>query len=301
MKLIQRSLLKFVLNFGVFFFFILIFNSVANSVTAAAPTTTRILPLITYYSSFQDGEVYNWWAENSSKGEMKDLSAEVFHFLEKSSLAKGRYLNLQESLQNLDASLQVTVLTREQKIDLAKKAKAGLIVSGDLRFSASPIVSQGTRIEARLELLRVKTGEVLAESLRIVDVPAHEYRLLTVSGVTSKEETLQRLFSDLHEKMEHYKPGISPNVKTQLVVMGILDDLQVDLLKEKIRKLMSKVDAIKTLSLERGQLVLVVEGVNSEELGLALRQTSWRGYSSQVVSTDATSVVFDIKVKNTLQ
>ncbi len=297
MKLVQRSLSKFVLKGMTLGLAVVVQFTTAQGVAA----TTRILPLITLYSSQQEGEVYNWWAENSSVGEMKVLSDEIFHFLEKSSLLKGRYLSQQESLQNLDVSLQISVLTREQKLDFAKKAKAGLIVSGDLRFSQSPLINQGIRIEARLELLRVKTAEVLAESLRIMDVPTHEYRLLMVKGVSSKAETFQHIFSDLHEKMENYKPGHRPPAQTHLVVMGFLDEAQMSLLKEKIKRLTSKIDAVKTLSLERGQFVLTVEGVNPAELGEALRQTSWRGYSSQVVSTDASSVVFDIKAKNTLQ
>jgi hypothetical protein len=284
------------------FFFVLILSLCSAALGETTPHLVKgkvkILPLVSFYSLLADGEVYNWWAENDSLGDMKSFSDHFHKSLEMAELSKWSYLSTTALQKDSNPLFHVGSLSREQKREFAKVKGAGLILAGDLRFQPSPLYEKGVRISQKLELVRLKNGEVIGESLRIFDLPRHEYEKIIRMGPVANREFFAGATLDLHEKIENYKIKNDSKPETHLVVMGSLSYDQLEKIKDKIQRQTPGVQQLMTKSLERDQVVLQVQGISGEKLSQALSHVLWKGYRTQVVSTDAKQVVFDVKVKN---
>jgi hypothetical protein len=280
--------------FAIFFILSLCLHSQAQEKKRAT-----ILPLITFYSTLQEGEVYNWWSENDSLGDMKVLSEKFHHCLSNQPLSRWQYLPLKELQKSSDVEWQISHMTDDKKLELAKMKKAVLVVTGDVRVVPSPLLDEGVRITQRLEVLRLKNSEKIGESLKIFDLPKHQYQQMLLSSDTHSKEFVQTAFYDLHEKIELYK-GDKPIDQARLVVTGVIPDFHLENLRQKIQARIPSIKSIQTVSLEREQVVLLVDGTTSERLSQTLVEILWKGLRTQVVSTDSQQVVFDVQLKNSV-
>lgn len=281
-------------------FKLFVFNSLGLE-AFAAETKNRavILPLITFYSSLQEGEVYNWWAENDSLGDMNKLSDQFYTVLNKNPLSRWQYFTSDELVKDKDSLWHLSVLTDQFKIEYAKHRKAGLVVSGDVKVSPSPLSATGVRLTQHLEILRVKNGEKIGESLRITDIPRYQYEQMINSAAIHSQELILSTFSDLHEKIENYRPTLQKETKnSQLILTGVMTDEQLEGFKTRLQHATGAIKGFQTVSLEREQVVLQVEGIDGETLAQVLNQTQWKGLRTQVISTDSRQVVFDVKARS---
>lgn len=279
-------------------FKVLFLNSIG--VPALAAETKKhptILPLITFYSTLDEGEVYNWWAENDSLGDMNKLSDQFYTALHKHPLSRWQYFTSDELVKDKDPLWHVSVLTDQLKIEYAKHRKAGLVVSGDVKVTPSPLLAFGVRFTQRLEILRVKNGEKIGESLRITDIPRYQYDQMLNSAVIHTQELILASFSDLHEKIEAYQPDAKKTEFANLVLTGTFTYQQLEAFKQRLQKMLPSIKGFQTLSQEREQVVLQIEGVESETLAQALSRTEWKAFRTQVISTDSRQVVFDMKAR----
>ncbi|MBY0383720.1 hypothetical protein K2X05_01060 [bacterium] len=286
-----HSLSKFVCSF---FCLILCFETQAQEKKRAT-----ILPLITFYSTLQDGEVYNWWAENDSLGDMKVLSEKFHNLLANQPLSRWQYLPLKDLQKSSEPEWQISNMTDEKKLALAKIKGAVLVVTGDVRVIPSPLIAEGVRITQRLEVLRLKNSEKIGESLKIFDLPKHQYQQMLLSSDNHSKEFVQSAFFDLHEKIELYKAD-KAIAQTRLVLTGVIPDFHLENLRQKIQTRLPNIKSIHTVSMEREQVTLLVEGASSEQLSQTLVGILWKGLRTQVVSTDASQVVFDVRLKNSV-
>ncbi len=282
-------------------FKLLFLNSIGVPALAAdTKNRATILPLITFYSTLEEGEVYNWWAENDSLGDMNKLSDLFYTALNNNPLSRWQYFTSDELVKDKDSRWHVSVLTDPLKIEYAKFRKAGLVVSGDVKVTASPILASGVRMTQHLEILRVKNGEKIGESLKITDIPRYQYDQMLNSTVKHSQEFILTAFSDLNEKIEAYQPSIKKTESANLVLTGALTNQQLEAFKQRLQKMISTIKGFQTLSLEREQVVLLIEGVDSETLAQALSHTEWKAFRTQVISTDSKQVVFDVKARTSV-
>lgn len=258
-----------------------------------------ILPLITFYSTLQDGEVYNWWSENDSLGDMKILSEKFHNLLANHPLSRWQYLPLKDLQKSSDPDWQISSMSDEKKLALAKMKGAVLVVTGDVRVMPSPLIAEGVRITQRLEVLRLKNSEKIGESLKIFDLPKHQYQQMLLSSENHSREFIQSAFFELHEKIEVYKAE-KMQTQTRLLLTGVIPDFHLENLRQKLQARLPNIKSIQTVSMEREQVTLLVEGVTSEQLSQTLVGILWKGLRTQVVSTDVSQVVFDVRLKNSV-
>lgn len=275
--------------------------------------TNRVLPLITFYNG-PEGDVYNWWAENKSvpsktapppfAGEVASdtaltanlqmwrLSKKVMGELLKTKDVPWVYGISAAAIKNFPENLKKTALTTDEMRELARALEAKLIVSGDVTFTKSPIVDKGYRMKVRLQALRADTGAKLGEVLRISDIHSWEYdRLLFTEGPTAIEA-----FSELHaEMLKDQRENVKPRY-VRLLVSGNLSYAQLELLKNKIQKSVKGVKTIRTETMENEQVALLVdyEGKGPQAFGQSLARVQFGAFLTQVVSTDANQVLFDV-------
>jgi hypothetical protein len=258
---------------------------------------TSILPLVTFYSSFDDGEVYNWWAEDSSSVEMKNLFRQWYRNLVGRPLTKWEYPT---ALVKADEQeFQMSALPFEKKMEFAKHKAAALLLTGDVRIEPSPMIEQGIRWTQKLEVFRVKNGQKIAETLRIYDLPSHQYQQLLLALGGSKEFLLGTM-TDLHARIESYKPEKVEST-TRLVLTGTLSGEQMEHIKQHLQSAVKNSTSAQIVSYERDQVVFEIKGLNSEKLNQALVQFHWKGFLTQVISSDSSQVVFDVQSKNSVQ
>lgn len=278
---------------------IFVIFSLCLEVPAQEKKRASILPLITFYSTLQDGEVYNWWAENDSLGEMKVLSEKFHGVLASQPLSRWQYLPIKELQKSLEPEWHVSQMTDEKKLQFAKLKNAVLVVTGDVRVMPSPLMAEGVRITQRLEVLRLKNSEKIGESLKISDLPKHQYQQMLLSADNHSKEFVQTSFYELHEKIEMYKPDTT-STKTRLVLTGVIPDFHLEKLREKLQSNLTSIKSIQTVSLEREQVVLLIDGISSEILSKTLVGILWKDLRTQVVSTDPNQVVFDVQLKTSV-
>ena len=281
---------------GVIFFTVSVEAAIDRSAARAS-----ILPLVTFYSSFGDGEVYNWWAEDSASVEMKDLYKQWYRNLVGQPLTKWEYPA--ELVKAPQPELQVSALPFEKKMELAKHKAAALLLTGDVRIEPSPMIEQGVRWTQKLEVFRVKNGQKIGETLRIYDLPPHQYRHLLLAIGDSKDFMLGTM-TDLHARIENYKPEKLES-STKLVLTGSLSGEQMERIKQHLKGAVQgpvrNPTSAQIISYERDQVVFEIKGLNSEKLNQALVQFHWKGFLTQVISSDSSQVVFDVQSKNSIQ
>lgn len=110
--------------------------------------------------------------------------------------------------------------------------------------------------------------------------------------------------SDLHARIESYKPE-KPESSTRLVLTGRLSGEQMETLKKylqgAVQTAVQKPSSAQIVSYERDQVVFEIKGLTSEKLNQALVQFHWKGFLTQVISSDSSQVVFDVQSKNSVQ
>lgn len=193
---------------------------------------------------------------------------------------------------------QVSGLTLEKMMEFAKHREAGLLLTGDVRLERSPMVDQGVRWTQKLEVYRVKNGQKIAETLRIYDLPQHQYRQMLLAMDSSKE-FMSETVAEIHARIEKYKP-IQQEPVTKLVLTGSLSGAQMDQIKSYLQGALSGSKSPQIVSFERDQVVFEIKGLSSEKLNQALVEFHWKGYLTQVISSDSSQVVFDVQSKNRL-
>jgi hypothetical protein len=294
MRSVPRNLLKFVFKVLAVLSF---FTSPCFAAVEKSSGKTSILPLVTFYSSFDEGEVFNWWAEDVSAGEMKTLFNQWYKSLLQQPLTKWEYPHA--LIKDVNPDLQVSALPLEKKLEFAKLKAASLLVTGDVRLEPSPMMDQGVRWTQKLEVFRVKNGQKITETLNIYDLPKYQYQQLLLMTTESKD-FMAGTMTDLHSRIEAYRPE-RPEQATKLVVTGKLSGNQMDQFKKYLQNAFREVKSPQIVSYERDQLVLDVPGVSSEQLNQALVEFHWKGFLTQVISSDSSQVVFDVQSKNSLQ
>lgn len=232
---------------------------------------------------------------------MKNLSEKIHAVLLSHPLSRWEYVSAAEMQKEAEPVLAVSALTAEQKMELAKKKSAVIVISGDVRVSPSPVILKGVRLTQNLTATRVKNSEKIAETLKIVDIPSHQFSQMLLSSEEFSKDFVFNSFSDLHDKIETYRKPPEVLKKSRLVLTGALSYHQLEAFKQKLKQRMPLLRSFQTQSLEREQVVLIAEGVDGEDLGLALGFIQWSGWRTQVVSTDSSQVVFDVKAKNSVQ
>ena len=249
--------------------------------------------------------MYNWWAEDSSSVEMKDLFKQWYRNLVGQPLTKWEYpAALVKSPQ---PEMQVSALSFEKKMEFAKHRAAALLLTGDVRIEPSPMVEQGVRWTQKLEVFRVKNGQKIGETLRIYDLPPHQYRHLLLAIGDSKDFMLSTM-TDLHARIESYRPE-KVESSTRLVLTGSLSGEQMERIKQYLQgavqgaaqSAVQSQTSAQIVSYERDQVVIEIKGLNSEKLNQALVQFHWKGFLTQVISSDSSQVVFDVQSKNSIQ
>lgn len=270
------------------------------STVFAETKKAAILPLITFYSTLQEGEVYNGWAENSSNGEMKKLSVMFHGLLAENPLSRWNYLPLEELLKDVPLALRVTTLSEEQTRDFAIFKKAAIVVSGDVKIMPSPLIPLGVRWIQNLAVIRVKNGKKISESLKIIDIPQYQYQQMLLSSKTLSKDFVLSSFQELHEKIENFRDRkVAP--QSELVLTGEMSEFVLQQLKEKIRQRHSEITAFKIIELSRDQVTYLAEGIDSARLSQTLSEFSFKNKLSRVVSTDSSRVVFAVQAKNAIE
>jgi hypothetical protein len=276
---------------------LLLFTPAVFAAVEKVPARTAILPLVTFYSSLGEGEVYNWWAENSSSTEMKTLFLNWYRHVAQNPLSRWEYLSTLQKDELPD--FQVTAMSFEKQIEFAKHKSAGLLITGDVRIEPSPMIAQGVRWIQKLEVFRVKNAQKIGETLRIYDFPKYQFTQLLLAVEFTKEFMPQTVI-DLHAKIENYKPE-KAEVSTKLILTGDLSSEQIDKIKNRLQESMRDVESAQVLSYERNQVVFEFKGINSQKLSQTLEEFHWKGFLTQIISSDSSQVVFDVHSKNRVQ
>ncbi len=303
MKWVQRNLSKCVCNLllSAILTPVFAFGALNKTPPEKSKVRTSILPLVTFYSSFDEGEVYNWWAENSSTGEMKELFEKWYGSLVRQPLTKWEYPTTLQKDANIE--LQVSAMTIEKKIEFAKQKSSALMLTGDIRIDPSPLIQQGVRWTQKLEVYRVKNGQKVAETLRIFDINRQQYLHLQLALGDSRE-FMANTVADIHQQIESYKPE-KAEAGTKLILTGSLSGEQMNKIKEHLRSVVHGSNAgardVQIVSYERNQVVFEIPVLSSERLGQALVEFHWKGFITQVISSDSSQVVFDVQSKISLQ
>lgn len=253
------------------------------------------LPLITFYDSEQ-GQVYNWWAEDQGQGIVADLSPAVF----KNLIFKDFplvFCPVHSAQVKLPSAYKKTELTRLQMIALAKAFKAPYIVIGDVVLSESPLVAGAKRVKVQWEVISVHNGERVHELLRISEVLPQQLIPSGTSEILAKNifaESLKAIGEGVLERQKKTQPQW-----IDVVVTGPMNYGQVQKLK---RILQSQVQGVKSLqekSLANEQIVWNVDyqGSGAQGLSAALSQVNPHEFYWQVAQSDAGQVLLDVKVK----
>jgi hypothetical protein len=104
----------------------------------------------------------------------------------------------------------------------------------------------------------------------------------------------------LHAQIESYKPEKLEH-STKLVLTGSLSREQIDKIKQYLQGAVQGSKSAQIVSYERDQVVCEIKGLNSKKLSQALVQFHWKGFLTQVISSDSSQVVFDVQSKNSVQ
>ncbi len=232
---------------------------------------------------------------------MKDLFRQWYQTLVGRPLTKWEYPTV--LAKDPQPELQMSALSFEKKMEFAKHKAAALLLTGDVRIEPSPMIVQGVRWTQKLEVFRAKNGQKIGETLRIYDLPPHQYRHLLLAIGESKDFMLGTM-TDLHARIESYKPEKLES-STKLVLTGRLSGEQMETIKQHLQGAVQSSAKSPTtaqiISYERDQVVFEIKGIDGEKLNQALVQFHWKGFLTQVISSDSSQVVFDVQTKNSIQ
>lgn len=243
----------------------------------------KVLPLVTYFDSVK-GEVYNWWAENKTTGDMEQLSKTM-----NKSLGQERYINPAQFNRTLEGDLQKTALSGIQKIKIAKLYEAIVVVTGGVTFSKSPVIEQGTRVKVQLLAEALRGGR--AEMVRILDLPRGEAEKLK----TQSENVLSPLFEQVLDQLiaQKAKPA-----QVELVVSGKLSQQQLEGFKKWLKQSVQGVGDVRETAYENEQVALSLNYAGStEQLRASLQKLTLPTYRTQIISHDDKRVFYDIKAQ----
>jgi hypothetical protein len=253
----------------------------------AAPSANRALNLVTFFD-LREGQVFNWWAENTTPGAMAKMAYSLNHFL-----PADRYIHpLQEKVE-IPPDLKKTDLSSVEKLRLAKLFNAATIVQGDVIFLKSPLLENGTRIKIQLKAQTLR-GEP-TELVRIFDLNPTDIPALTLNP----QNPVALAFMDLSEQTRKSMSAMD-DADVELIVSGKLSYQEWEKFKSLLQRNIRGIRKLQEVAYENEQVSLKIFYAGSSgagSLSKALEKIQWGGFHTQVVSHDESRVFFDVKAK----
>lgn len=253
------------------------------------PLPPKFLPLVTYFDVVQ-GEVYNWWAENQSTGDMSRVNRVMDPLL-----ASVEFISPLHEKKDIPEELKKTELTAEQKQALAQMFQVPVVISGDVYFDKNPLDPSGRRLKIHLQAQhRFKT---IGEVWRVVDLHSEDMEKLngTWSSMTT-EHPVTAVFTELVKQIRNRK---TPSLNLEMVVSGKLNQPALDRFKKQLQLSVKGLRGVREKSYENEQVALKLDydGKDMEQFKAALSKTPWRGFKTQFVSSDDKRIFFDVKTE----
>lgn len=250
----------------------------------------RVLPLLNFYDVDGDA-VYNWWYEAKSESrDARQLSKVLSAIL---STENGKILNFINPYKSETPLIfHSTNLQKEDYEKLKKWSGAELFLTGDVIFDASPTKKKGKRLKVHIDILQAPSFRKIAEVFRVYDVYAGDFVKLVELG----ESAWPDLRSAIETSLYSYKPQNNGVRSIELVVSGAMSFQDLETLKQDLRTLIPGVKSLTERSLEGDSAGMFVEFEgDTPAFTQALKQSRLEGFMTQVVSSSATTVMFDVR------
>lgn len=210
-------------------------------------------------------------------------------------LARAEYVSPLQQKKEVPEELKKTELTPEQKQALAQMFQVPVVISGDVYFDKSPVHLAGRRLKIHLEAQhRLKT---IGEVWRVIDLHAEDMEKLngTWNSMTA-EHPVAAVFSELITQIRNRK--VEP-LTLEMVVSGKMSQPALDQFKKQMQLSVKGLRGVREQSYDNEQvgLSLEYEGKDVEQFKNALAKISWRGFKTQLVSSEEKRLVFDVKAE----
>jgi hypothetical protein len=247
----------------------------------------RALNLVTFFD-LREGQVFNWWAENTTSGAMAKIAYALNNFL-----PSDLYIHPNQEKVQIPLDLKKTDLTSVEKLRLAKLFNAATIVQGDVVFLKSPLLENGTRIKIQLKAQTLR-GDA-TELLRIFDLNA-----VDIPGLTfNPQNPVAVTFMELSHQMHRVEAKVADE-NLELIVSGKLTSPEWEKFKSLLHRDIRGIKKLQEVAYENEQVSLKVfysGSSGTSSLSKALEKIQWGGFHTQVVSHDDKRVFFDVKTK----
>lgn len=247
------------------------------------------LALVTYFD-VENGEVYNWWAEQAS-GDLSKISRVTNLWLEQ-AIDNFTFVNPSKEKVEVPERLRLTNLPLTQLVELAKMYQAKVLVHGDVRFKRSPLLSEGVRVQVNLKAYHAFNGQNIGEILRISDVSTQK-----IERISQKmDNVVIDGFKELAQDMEDaHKKGAGQSLV--LLVSGELNQSQLERLKRQIKTTIPEVADIVESGFDMGLVKLKINymGAGTEDFQRSLQALRSKDFLTQVVTAKAGEIQLDVK------
>ncbi len=265
---------------------------------ASSKTTGITLPFIEFNNSL-NGESYRWWLpELAVSKELEGLSMNFEKEIFQGFLDKGLFLLRPQAFQMhhmIPDFMKKTYLTQTEMVQLTNLKQGQLYLDGRVDVISSPLRENATRIRVQVSCKQASNGKSVAEVVRTFDAPSGQgLNQMTSSVSRLAVETGQEIANQVYDLWQR---GALEAQVVQLAVTGELDHMQVVRFKNELKKQMGLSNDLVERLYEPGRVTFEMDYSGGVEgLSQKLKNATFDGFISQVVSSQADQIILDVRV-----